>query len=234
MEAMRCACQWVIFGPERACSEYPGLLADPEQDLSATPHFGVEDRLARLPSGWLHVGCLIEVPPGACYKAHCGGTWVWVMPEGRRGLADFTLVLHDIATLDLRSIYATPILVTLTKWVPTGIVDPTTGKSEYLVPCQETRAIKPEYKQLIDSKIQKAITTQNGTVAITWADWVKYSVPYRGMRTNITPQGEMVPATPVSQGRAWKIFEFRQGEVVKQKQGEVVKQKPETNLRVFP
>jgi hypothetical protein len=97
IEAMRCACRWVIYGPERACADCRGLLATPEQAPYPGRHFGVADRLARLPKGWLHVGKLKDVPTNACYRAHRGDTWVWVMPDGMEGLSDFTLILQDIA-----------------------------------------------------------------------------------------------------------------------------------------
>jgi hypothetical protein len=103
LEAMRCACRWVTIGPERACTSCLGLLSSPEQDHSPGRHFGVADRLARLPVGWLHVGCHKDVPAGSCYKAHCGDTWVWVMPDGMVGLSDFTLVLQDIARVSINS-----------------------------------------------------------------------------------------------------------------------------------
>jgi hypothetical protein len=103
VEAMRCACRWVISGPEKACGSCPGLLASPEQDHSPGRHFGVAERLARLPSGWLHVGRMLEVPHCARYKAHSGDTWVWVMPDGMAALADFTLVLQDIARVNINS-----------------------------------------------------------------------------------------------------------------------------------
>ena len=103
VEAMRCACRWVVCGPEKACGSCPGLLASPEQDHSPGRHFGVEERLARLPPCWLHIGRCAEVPKAARYKAHCGATWVWVMPDGLTGLADFTLVLQDIARIHINS-----------------------------------------------------------------------------------------------------------------------------------
>jgi hypothetical protein len=103
LQALRAACRWVLYGPEHANGDPPGILNSPTQDPSPGPHFGVADRLARLPAGWLHVGGLKDVPLGACYKGHFGSTWVWVMPDGTQGLADFTLVIHDIATLDPNS-----------------------------------------------------------------------------------------------------------------------------------
>jgi hypothetical protein len=103
IEAMRCACRWVIYGPQRACAECPGLLASPEQDHSPGRHFGVADRLARLPRGWLRVGQRTDVPADACYQAHSGRTSVWVMPDGMDGLSTFTMILQDIARVNINS-----------------------------------------------------------------------------------------------------------------------------------
>jgi hypothetical protein len=103
LEAIRCACQWVIYGQEFACHDCNGLLASPEQAPYPGRHFGVADRLSHLPQGWVHVGKLLEVPAKARYKAHSGDTWVWVMPEDMEALADFSLVLQDIARVDINS-----------------------------------------------------------------------------------------------------------------------------------
>jgi hypothetical protein len=87
------------------------------------------NRLVRLPQGWLHIGRLCDVPLTACYKDHCGDTWVWVMPDGIEGLAGFTLVLQDIATLNVTPSDGSvppnitpPLLVTL--WVVQNTLDP--------------------------------------------------------------------------------------------------------------
>jgi hypothetical protein len=103
IEALRCACRWVIYGPETACGNCPGLLLSPEEDHSPGRHFGVAQRLARLPGCWLHVGGLKDVPLTALYKAHFEHTWVWVMPDGMEGLADFTLIFQDIARVQINS-----------------------------------------------------------------------------------------------------------------------------------
>jgi len=97
IEAMRCACRWVLFGPEQACSDCQGLLASPDQAPGPGRHFGVADRLARLPPGWIHAGKSTDVPVNPCYKAKCCDTWVWVMPEDMQGLAEFALIIQDIA-----------------------------------------------------------------------------------------------------------------------------------------
>jgi hypothetical protein len=101
LEAMRCACRWVLAGPEQCEPDCLHILADPEKDMSPGPHFGVANRLERLPHGWLRVGRLCDVPAGALYQDHCGDTWVWITPDGLEGLAGFTLVLQDIATLNV-------------------------------------------------------------------------------------------------------------------------------------
>jgi len=103
LEAIRCACRWVIYGPEIACHDCAGLLASPEQAPYPGRHFGVADRMAQLPQGWLHVGRLHEVPAKACYKSRSGDTWVWVMADSMKALADFNLILQDIARVDINS-----------------------------------------------------------------------------------------------------------------------------------
>jgi hypothetical protein len=132
LEAMRCACQWVLTGQDH--SNVAPILADPEDPNNAIenstpgyhPHFGVAWRLGRLPPGWLHCGRFCEVPYNALYKSHCGDTWVWVLPDGLEGLAGFTLVLQDIATLNvaptdnsLPANLTPPVLVTLWSVKPT-------------------------------------------------------------------------------------------------------------------
>jgi len=116
LAALRSACQWVLYGAERANLDFPGILDSPVNNPMPGHHFGVADRLQQLPCGWLHVGRMTDVPLAACYKAHRGNTWVWVNSEGMKGLADFTLVLLDVATLDLNDGDASltpPVLVSL-------------------------------------------------------------------------------------------------------------------------
>jgi hypothetical protein len=129
LEAMRCACRWVLEGPDHLGLDCHHILADPERDTTPGPHFGVADRLTHLPQRWLHAGRLRDVPHGACYKDHCCDTWVWVMPDGMEGLAGFTLVLQDIATLNVapsdNSLPANrtpPLLATL--WVVENTLEP--------------------------------------------------------------------------------------------------------------
>jgi hypothetical protein len=103
LEAIRAACRWVLYGPEFACHDCPGLLESPYQFPCPGRHFGVRDRLASLPQGCIHTGKLCDVPMNARYRAHSGNTWVWVMPEDVKLLADLNLVLQDIARVDINS-----------------------------------------------------------------------------------------------------------------------------------
>jgi hypothetical protein len=104
LEAMRCAFNWVIRGRERVTSDCLALLARPDQVPQAPGrHFGVLDRLHGLPPGWLCTGRIGDVPVHAAYKSHHGNTWVWVMPEGIQGLADFSLIVQDIARVNINA-----------------------------------------------------------------------------------------------------------------------------------
>jgi hypothetical protein len=103
LEAIRAACRWVLYGREFAWRDAPGLLASPAQAPYPGRHFGVADRLSRLPEGWIHVGPRSQVPAAARYTARCGDTWVWVMPGDTKALADFNIVLQDIARVDINS-----------------------------------------------------------------------------------------------------------------------------------
>jgi hypothetical protein len=104
MEAIRAACQWVLGGPERLSRDSMSLLIRPDQAPQGPDrHFGVADQLGQLPPGWLGVGKRSEVPACALYRAHCGDTWVWVTPDGMKGLADFTLILLNIARVPINS-----------------------------------------------------------------------------------------------------------------------------------
>jgi hypothetical protein len=103
LEALRCACRWVLYGEEFACHDCAGLLATPEEAPYPGRHFGVADRLAKLPPGWVRFGPRSQMPRGVCYCAHCGKTWVWVTPGETQALADFNLIFQDIARVDINS-----------------------------------------------------------------------------------------------------------------------------------
>lgn len=94
LEAMRCASLWTLGAPESQCGDCAERLN----------HFKVMDKLARIRPGWLQVGGKKDVPRFACRSSHCGAVYVWVTPDGLEGLTQFTLILLDIATVDLNSL----------------------------------------------------------------------------------------------------------------------------------
>lgn len=55
--------------------------------------------LARIGPGWFHVGRRQEVPRDACYVGHEGPIYVWVCPEGREALTQFTLTALKFGSL---------------------------------------------------------------------------------------------------------------------------------------
>ncbi len=55
--------------------------------------------LAMIQPGWFHVGRKRDVPKDACYVGKCGTCYVWVDPEGRDQLTEFTLTVLKIASL---------------------------------------------------------------------------------------------------------------------------------------
>jgi hypothetical protein len=114
LEAMRAACQWVLFGSGFAWNhDCDRTLLNPEQALCRMPapacfrtrHFGVWNRLCCLPptDAWLWRGRDCDCPGKACYEGRCGEDCVCVLPEGMGGLANFTLILQDIARVDINS-----------------------------------------------------------------------------------------------------------------------------------
>ena len=59
----------------------------------------VQNDLAMIQSGWFHVGRKRDVPKDACYVGGCGSCYVWVGPEGRDQLTEFTLTVLKITSL---------------------------------------------------------------------------------------------------------------------------------------
>ncbi len=99
IKAQWCALLWGIYGPPPPDSEWADVLRK----------YQVDGELAKLQPGWLHVGCCKDVPKNACYQAHCHKTYVWVTPDGMAGLSRLTLVLLDIATIDLNASLDPPV-----------------------------------------------------------------------------------------------------------------------------
>lgn len=92
LRRIRCAFQLVVLGRETTnCYECLDLLKQ--------FYLGETDRMdCVLPRGWYSTGCKRDVPKNACYWAHYGDTYVWVMPEGMEGLTLFTMTVVDLAT----------------------------------------------------------------------------------------------------------------------------------------
>ncbi len=182
LQAYRAACIWVLFGPERALAQNPEILLDSQQLLNQKPHFGVASRLAKLPPGWVRRGDRKDVPPDACYKSHCGKTWVWVMPGAAEAFAQFVLVFQDIATLDINIIYSPPLIVQMTTNSVTKLPDPSDATKAVTISTTEPRAVRLEYRDQINKMIQASIDTGN-PVALSRAQWLEYTEPYAGLRT---------------------------------------------------
>jgi len=193
LEAMRCACLWALRG-EPQCGVDCELLDDPQLHPNGRPHFGVADRLARLPAGWVQVGSLKDVPHKACCKAHCGHTWVWVMPEFAEAFAQFELAMFDIALLDYATIYFPRLLVTLVRDDSTKVKDVTDPTKDQAISIQEVRAVKPEYREAVESVLRQ--TMRGSGKALTYAQWIEYTEPYHNPRT--TQQTVLVPVPSAS------------------------------------
>ncbi len=54
------------------------------------------------PPGWLQIGRKLDVPRGAAAVAHCGATYVWVMPQDLDALTRFTYFILNVATVSSR------------------------------------------------------------------------------------------------------------------------------------
>jgi hypothetical protein len=59
----------------------------------------IQHDLARIQPGWFHVGRKRDVPKDACYVGKSGKCYVWVGPEGRDQLTEFTLTVLKLTTL---------------------------------------------------------------------------------------------------------------------------------------
>jgi hypothetical protein len=59
----------------------------------------VQNDLNRIQPGWFHVGRKHDVPKDACYVGKSGDCYVWVGPEGRDQLTEFTLTVLKFTSL---------------------------------------------------------------------------------------------------------------------------------------
>jgi hypothetical protein len=59
----------------------------------------IQSDLARIQPGWFHVGRKHDVPKDACYIGKSKDCYVWVGPEGREQLTEFTLTVLKFSSL---------------------------------------------------------------------------------------------------------------------------------------
>jgi hypothetical protein len=116
LEAIGYACMWAVYGPPPLGSR-PMEVLQPltKQDILDCPapgqikrppgyRFGVVDKLACLPCGWVKVGKKHCDSHGALYPTTYKNTTVWITREGLAALSEFTLIVLDIATVDPKSL----------------------------------------------------------------------------------------------------------------------------------
>jgi hypothetical protein len=124
--AIRAACRWALWGPQALPPEDHRILSAFDESLplnteaeylaAAGYYFAVATDLDKIPSGWLHVGGLKDVPRHAVFTAHSGHTWVWVCADGMEALSAFTLVVHILSRTAADSVFhPAPAVRTLVK-----------------------------------------------------------------------------------------------------------------------
>jgi hypothetical protein len=59
----------------------------------------IQRNLARVQTGWFHVGHRRDVPKDACYVGKSGDSYAWVTAEGREQLTEFTLTVLRLSSL---------------------------------------------------------------------------------------------------------------------------------------
>jgi hypothetical protein len=104
VRAMRAACWWMLYGPERV-GEDGKWLGKYAANMSPGCYFDVAKRLAWIKPGWIKISCKTRAPARACYSATCRDTTVWVMPEDMQYLSEFLLVIQSIARMNMDASY---------------------------------------------------------------------------------------------------------------------------------
>jgi hypothetical protein len=104
LRAMRCACWWVLYGPDNPFGDCSSLGKYHDGDQPGY-YFDVAETLSNLPEGWVQHGACCDVPKDACYVASCRGKYVWVTPDSMEHLSSFVLVLQGIARVLDDSVY---------------------------------------------------------------------------------------------------------------------------------
>jgi hypothetical protein len=155
LEAMQYALIWAVCGsPPPPCSEAERLLK----------HFQVYDALARMPGGWLHYGDCHDPSQKVLYRGRCGGVKVSVGPDGMQGLSAFTLIIQDIATVDLHSLdrrlAAAAVKITFKPVARFKITDQTLLGLEAGLPAGVWQVMKPKVAALKDKGFDSADAIQ--------------------------------------------------------------------------
>ncbi len=90
----------VSTNDERVCPQ-PGTPGDhsPLARNVCRKIESIQRDLARIQSGWFHVGRKRDVPKDACYVGMSGNCYAWVSSEGCAELTEFTFIVLKIATL---------------------------------------------------------------------------------------------------------------------------------------
>lgn len=84
----------VCNGPEALASARSPLARNVCRQLDV-----IQRDLARIRPGWFHVGGKRDIPRDACYVGRHDGRYVWVGPEGREALTEFTLTVMKLSSL---------------------------------------------------------------------------------------------------------------------------------------
>jgi hypothetical protein len=84
----------ICDGPEALASAHSPLARNVCRQLDV-----IRRDLARIQPGWFHVGGKWDVPRDACFVGRHGHRYVWVGPEGREALTEFTLTVMKFSSL---------------------------------------------------------------------------------------------------------------------------------------
>jgi len=182
LAAAKCVCLWALHRPFPPglnghdllrATTLDDVLNPIEQSLS--PHFDVEYRMAQLDQvcpNWLHCGSRREVDSCACYKAKCGDTYVWVNPDGMKGLSDFLLIILDIATVVPGSVTPNPLAVNVdVNGCPIACTCGCDPNDDSMTPVSEMPKVNAPSRASVDLKGQLIFSPANGN-AITLTDCI--------------------------------------------------------------
>jgi len=88
----------VVSANDESFAGRAGTLSPLARDVSRQVAT-IERKLSMIGPGWFRVGRKRDVPKSACYVGRYCDHWVWVPPEGREALTEFTLTTMKLSTL---------------------------------------------------------------------------------------------------------------------------------------